>query len=69
MDILYLIGFSGISDFNLYKFLLTRKCPTPPKMMLQGDMIGLNYTQVKDLWDSDFIEECLRASLTPSPSV
>lgn len=29
----------------------------------------LNYPQAKDLWDSDFIEECLRASLTPSPSV
>lgn len=31
--------------------------------------VPLNYPQVKDLWDSDFIEECLRASLTPSLSV
>lgn len=31
--------------------------------------VPLNYPQVKDLWDSDFIEECLRASLTPSPLV
>ena len=30
---------------------------------------SLNYPQAKDLWDSDFIGECLRASLTPPPSV
>ena len=29
----------------------------------------LNYPQAKDLWDSDFIGECLRTSLTPPPSV
>lgn len=31
--------------------------------------LELNYPQAKDLWDSDFIKECLQASLTPSPSV
>ena len=34
-----------------------------------GENNYVNYPQAKDLWDSDFIKECLQASLTPSPSV
>ena len=42
---LYLIGFSGIYDFNLYKFKLTRKMPHTTK----NDDAGLYMIGIKEM--------------------
>lgn len=46
-----------------------RKHPFSSSNSMKKPNMILNYPQAKDLWDSDFIKECLQASLTPSPSV